>query len=79
MTFHRGFLLTIELSLLAIDPSIEALPYWDMTLDAVGGKYHPDGEDPENYIFSDKFFGSCEYLNVPILLIKHVANRDLAC
>ena len=60
MTFHRAYELTIELSLLAVDAGIEAMPYWDVSADAVGGKYHPNGTDPDNYIFSDKFFGSCE-------------------
>lgn len=55
MTFHRLLLLKMELALLAVDPSIEALPYWDISLDSVGGKYY---KDPETWIFSDNFFGS---------------------
>lgn len=55
MTFHRLILLKTELALLAVDPGIEALPYWDMAADSVGGKYY---QDVDKYIFSDKYFGS---------------------
>lgn len=54
--FHRAYLLAFENSLLAIDPSIEAMPYWNVFRDT------PDsddcyGYDNECYIFSDKYFG----------------------
>ncbi|CAE7598404.1 unnamed protein product [Symbiodinium natans] len=55
MTFHRALLLKYELALLAVDPSIEAMPYWNMAYDAVGGKYR---NDPAKYIFTNNFFGS---------------------
>lgn len=55
MTFHRLLLLKYELALLAVDPSIGALPYWNVAYDAVGGRYH---DDSEMYIFSQHFFGS---------------------
>jgi hypothetical protein len=55
MTFHRAFLLKYERALLAVDPSIGALPYWNIANDAVGGKYR---NDPEKYIYTDNFFGN---------------------
>lgn len=55
ITFHRAMLLKFENSLLAIDPRIEALPYWNLAFDSENGKYR---NDPEKYIFTDKFFGS---------------------
>jgi hypothetical protein len=45
----------IENSLLAVDPSVLAMPYWDFSLDSVGGKFELD---PELSIFSSNFFGS---------------------
>jgi len=55
MTFHRLVLLKYELALLAVDSSIEAMPYWNMAFDAVGGKYY---QDPAKSIFTDKYIGS---------------------
>jgi hypothetical protein len=55
MTFHRALLLRYELALLSVDPSIGALPYWDMALDSVGGKFR---DDPDLYIFGENYFGS---------------------
>lgn len=55
MTFHRMLLLRIELALLSVDPTIEAMPYWNVAFDAQGGKYF---HDPLNFIFSERFFGS---------------------
>lgn len=40
--------------MLAVDPTIEALPYWDYSEDTKSGKYF----ETEDYIFSDKYFGS---------------------
>jgi len=45
ITWHSTFLLEFENSLRAIDPSIEALPYWDSTI-------------TEPSIFTDQYFGS---------------------
>lgn len=53
--FHRAMLLLYENSLLAIDPLIEAMPYWNMQFDASNGTYR---HDPDKYIFSENFFGS---------------------
>lgn len=53
--FHRALLLQFENSLLAIDPKIGAMPYWNVAFDAKGGKFR---DDPRNYIFSEHFFGS---------------------
>jgi len=33
-TYHRAFLLKFELSLLAVDPGIGAVPYWDYNIEA---------------------------------------------
>mmetsp|Transcript_6769 Transcript_6769/g.11923 ORF Transcript_6769/g.11923 Transcript_6769/m.11923 type:complete len:569 (-) Transcript_6769:3135-4841(-) len=60
MTFHRALLLKYERALLAVDPSIKAMPYWDISLDALDedgnpGKYR---NNPDKYIFTDKYFGS---------------------
>lgn len=55
IVFHRAMLLVFENSLIAIDPAIEAMPYWNVGYDANGGKFR---HDPRNYIFSDDFFGS---------------------
>eukprot|EP00756_Hemistasia_phaeocysticola_P059187 Hpha_TRINITY_DN3590_c0_g1::TRINITY_DN3590_c0_g1_i1::g.25686::m.25686 len=54
ITFHRALLLKYELALLSVDPSIGAMPYWDMSLDSVDGAYR---NDPKKYIFTDKYFG----------------------
>eukprot|EP00439_Symbiodinium_sp_Y106_P072335 s179_g13.t1 len=54
MTFHRALLLKYELALLAVDPSIEAMPYWNMAYDAQGGKYEMD---PIKGIFTNNYFG----------------------
>merc|ERR1712224_965587 len=54
MTF-RLVLLKYEMALLSVDPTIEAMPYWNMALDAVGGKFY---QDPEKSIFTDKYIGS---------------------
>ena len=50
--FHRAWLLELENSILAVDSSIEALPYWDYSRDVAPLK--------SNYtsIFSAKYFGS---------------------
>lgn len=53
--FHKAMLLAFENALLAIDQSIEAIPYWNIQLDAINGTYR---HDPNNYIFSENFFGS---------------------
>ena len=48
-TWHRAFLSVIEDSVLAIDSTIEGLPYWD---------YRRDASDPFNSIvFTDKYVG----------------------
>jgi len=53
--FHRAYLLKFENSLLAVDPRIEALPYWDMSRDSVdGGDCY---EDEDCSIWTDDFFG----------------------
>jgi hypothetical protein len=46
MTWHSAFLLEFENSLLSIDPSIGALPYWDSTI-------------TEPSIYTNQYFGSC--------------------
>ncbi|CAJ1403873.1 unnamed protein product [Effrenium voratum] len=55
MTFHRALLLKYERAMLSVDPSIEALPYWNIAFDSLNGKYR---NDPEKYIFTNKYFGS---------------------
>jgi len=55
MTFHRAFLLKYELSLLAVDASIGAMPYWNVANDAVNGIYR---NDPSKYIYTDTYFGN---------------------
>lgn len=45
MTWHLAFVLEFEMALLAIDPSIGAMPYWDETL-------------AEPSVFTDDYFGS---------------------
>lgn len=54
MTFHRAFLLRYENSMLAVDPSIGAMPYWDYSKDTQTGECFEE----ECYIFSDNYFGS---------------------
>ena len=56
MTFHRAYLLRLENALLAVDPSILALPYWDYSRDTKSG----DCFEKECYIFSDAFFGDIQ-------------------
>ena len=48
-SFHSAFLRQAENSLLAIDPTIIGLPYWDITVGASASK---------NTIFSKNYFGS---------------------
>eukprot|EP00008_Paramoeba_atlantica_P007787 CAMPEP_0201488550 /NCGR_PEP_ID=MMETSP0151_2-20130828/18868_1 /ASSEMBLY_ACC=CAM_ASM_000257 /TAXON_ID=200890 /ORGANISM="Paramoeba atlantica, Strain 621/1 / CCAP 1560/9" /LENGTH=475 /DNA_ID=CAMNT_0047873865 /DNA_START=169 /DNA_END=1596 /DNA_ORIENTATION=- len=55
MTFHRLYVLKWELSLLSVDPTIEAMPYWDISADSSNGKYR---NDPDKYIFTENYFGS---------------------
>lgn len=56
MIFHRTWLLRFERALLAVDPGIQALPYWDIAFDSYPhGKYRPD---PEKYIFTSEYFGA---------------------
>ncbi|KAL3920083.1 MAG: hypothetical protein SGILL_003439, partial [Bacillariaceae sp.] len=52
--FHRAYLLRFERSLLAIDDTIESLPYWEYSKDTTTGECF---QDPICYIFGDKFFG----------------------
>mmetsp|Transcript_17164 Transcript_17164/g.41661 ORF Transcript_17164/g.41661 Transcript_17164/m.41661 type:complete len:602 (+) Transcript_17164:225-2030(+) len=56
MLFHRGYLLRFERSLLTVDPSIEALPYWDYAKDTETGECF----EKSCYIFSDLFFGDIQ-------------------
>jgi len=46
MTWHSLFLLEFENSLLAVDPSISGLPYWDSSTNTTGS------------VFTSKYFGS---------------------
>eukprot|EP00931_Biecheleriopsis_adriatica_P003998 TRINITY_DN105739_c0_g1_i1.p1 TRINITY_DN105739_c0_g1~~TRINITY_DN105739_c0_g1_i1.p1 ORF type:complete len:592 (-),score=97.17 TRINITY_DN105739_c0_g1_i1:37-1812(-) len=55
MTFHRLLLLKYERALLSVDPSIGAMPYWNMAYDSYNGKYR---HDPEKYFFTEHFIGS---------------------
>ena len=50
--FHRGWLLQLENSLIAINPNIKALPYWDY-----GRDINPSAPGHVD-IFSDQYFGS---------------------
>jgi hypothetical protein len=52
LTFHRALELQIENSLLAVDPSIEGLPYWGYNKDFASGKPR------ESPVWSAEFFGS---------------------
>jgi hypothetical protein len=52
LTFHRALELAIENSLIAVDPSIEGLPYWGYNEDFA------TGEPRNSMIWTDKFFGS---------------------
>jgi hypothetical protein len=52
LTFHRALELAIENSLIAVDPSIEGLPYWGYNEDFA------TGEPRNSTIWTDKFFGS---------------------
>lgn len=54
--FHRAFLLRFENALLAVDPTVGALPYWDYAEDTASGKYF----ETKDYIFSDTYFGSIQ-------------------
>ncbi|KAL3931474.1 MAG: hypothetical protein SGBAC_011291, partial [Bacillariaceae sp.] len=44
ITWHTAFVLEFEMSLLAVDPSIEAMPYWDETIS-------------EPSVFTEDYFG----------------------
>ena len=46
MTWHSAFVLEFENAILAVDPSVDALPYWDTT------KTTPSS------VFTETFFGS---------------------
>lgn len=54
LTFHRAWLLRLEQALLAVNPSLGALPYWHMPLDRPEGRYH----GTSRYIFSQRYAGS---------------------
>merc|ERR1719230_940249 len=54
-TYHRAINLLMEKSLLAIDPSIEALPYWDYNLDL---EQHDDPRD--SVVWTAAYFGENE-------------------
>lgn len=60
ITFHRAVVLQMENALLAVDPDIGAIPYWDYSKDTVTGEYY---QDADNYIFSDNYFG--DYIGNP--------------
>ena len=49
--YHRALVLAVEASVLAVDPGVGALPYWDYNVDLA----LPDPETSE--IWSDAFFG----------------------
>jgi hypothetical protein len=52
-TFHRALVLQFEESLLAVDPRIPALPYWDYNLDSA------HGADPRrSVLWTDAWFGA---------------------
>lgn len=56
--FHRCWVLQFELSIIAIDPMIESLPYWDETIDSeILSKSKYPQYDP-NFIFTDKYLGT---------------------
>lgn len=52
LTFHRALELQIENSLLAVDPSIEGLPYWS------SGPDFETGKPRESEVWTNAFFGS---------------------
>mmetsp|Transcript_138529 Transcript_138529/g.244731 ORF Transcript_138529/g.244731 Transcript_138529/m.244731 type:complete len:464 (+) Transcript_138529:72-1463(+) len=52
LTYHRTITLLMENSLLAIDPKVEALPYWDYNLDLE--KY---GDPRDSEVWTDRFLG----------------------
>lgn len=55
--FHRALLLEMELSLLSVHKDIKAMPYWNIALDAKGGKYY---RCPEKWFFSSNYAGAWE-------------------
>ena len=55
VTYHRAFTLLMENALLAVDPSIEGLPYWDYNIDLA------EYADPrDSIVWTDAFFGENE-------------------
>eukprot|EP00930_Biecheleria_cincta_P066300 TRINITY_DN5238_c1_g2_i1.p1 TRINITY_DN5238_c1_g2~~TRINITY_DN5238_c1_g2_i1.p1 ORF type:complete len:693 (+),score=94.90 TRINITY_DN5238_c1_g2_i1:43-2121(+) len=56
-TFHAAFVLEFELSLLAIDPDIGALPYWDGVSDVLTNSYFGSatGTGSDNVVNDGKF------------------------
>lgn len=47
-TFHRAFVLSFENSLLAVDPTIGAVPYWDFELGWPTDIFGPSEGDPDD-------------------------------
>jgi len=54
LIFHRAWVLIFESSLLAVDPKIIGLPYWDFSIDM----RYDRGDTSVATVFSDKYFGS---------------------
>jgi len=54
-TFHRSLVLTFENSLLAIDPSIGGVPYWNYELDL-----QENANPSKSVIWSDDYYGPSE-------------------
>ena len=52
LTFHRALSVWVETSLVAIDPEIHGLPYWDYNLD-----FDNDSNPREAIMWSDDWFG----------------------
>lgn len=52
--FHRAWVLEFEHSMLSVQSTVTALPYWDISLDLHD---HPRNKDSES-IFSDRYLGS---------------------
>jgi len=54
-TFHRVMVLLVEESLLAVDPAIEAIPYWNFNED------FEQYEDPsDSVVWTDSYFGESQ-------------------
>lgn len=69
-TWHAAFVLEFEVSLLAIDASIGALPYWDGTYDVLTSTYFGSGPGAG----ADQIVDDGKFPNFPVITAFNIAD-----